>query len=54
LFPGLFALLAILENYQNADGSVTIPERLVKWVGKDRIGPPAGKIPGERGFGGAP
>jgi seryl-tRNA synthetase len=33
------ALLAILENYQNADGSVTIPERLVKWVGKDRIGP---------------
>ena len=31
------ALVAILENYQNADGSVTIPEVLRPWVGKDRI-----------------
>jgi seryl-tRNA synthetase len=33
------ALLAILENYQNADGSVTVPEALRPWVGKERIGP---------------
>src|SRR5262249_23103906 len=32
------ALIAILENYQQADGSITIPEVLRKWVGKDRIG----------------
>jgi seryl-tRNA synthetase len=31
------ALIAILENYQNADGSVTVPEALRPWVGKDRI-----------------
>ncbi len=31
------ALLAILENYQQADGSVLIPEALRPWVGKDRI-----------------
>jgi seryl-tRNA synthetase len=29
--------LAILENYQNADGSVTIPEVLQKWMGKEKI-----------------
>ncbi|MBI4976105.1 MAG: serine--tRNA ligase [Spirochaetes bacterium] len=29
--------LAILENYQNADGSVTIPEVLVPYMGTDRI-----------------
>lgn len=29
--------LAILENYQEADGSVTIPEVLRKWMGKDKI-----------------
>jgi seryl-tRNA synthetase len=34
------ALLAILENYQQADGSVVIPEVLRPWVGKDSIGPP--------------
>lgn len=28
---------AILENYQNADGSVTIPEVLVKYMGVDKI-----------------
>jgi seryl-tRNA synthetase len=33
------ALLAILENYQQADGSVVVPEVLRRWVGKDRIGP---------------
>jgi seryl-tRNA synthetase len=31
------ALLAILENYQQADGSVIVPEVLRPWVGKDRI-----------------
>jgi seryl-tRNA synthetase len=32
------ALIAILENYQQADGSIAIPEVLRRWVGKDRIG----------------
>jgi seryl-tRNA synthetase len=32
------AMIAILENYQQADGSVIVPEALRKWVGKDRIG----------------
>lgn len=32
------ALIAILENYQQADGSILIPEVLRKWIGKDRIG----------------
>jgi seryl-tRNA synthetase len=31
------ALIAILENYQHADTSVTVPEALRAWVGKDRI-----------------
>jgi seryl-tRNA synthetase len=31
------ALVAILENGQQADGSVVIPEVLRQWVGKDRI-----------------
>ena len=31
------AILAILENYQQADGSVVIPEALRSWVGKDRV-----------------
>lgn len=30
-------LIAILENYQQADGSVIVPEPLRRWVGKDRI-----------------
>ena len=30
-------LIAVLENYQQADGSVVIPEVLRKFVGKDRI-----------------
>lgn len=33
------AMLALLENYQEADGSVTVPEVLRPWVGTDRIGP---------------
>jgi seryl-tRNA synthetase len=31
------ALVAVLENYQNADGSVTVPEALRSYVGADRI-----------------
>jgi seryl-tRNA synthetase len=33
------ALLAILENYQQADGSITIPDVLRPWVGRDAIMP---------------
>jgi seryl-tRNA synthetase len=29
--------LAIIENYQNADGSITIPEALRKYTGFDKI-----------------
>jgi seryl-tRNA synthetase len=32
------ALVAILENYQQADGSVVVPEVLRPWVGKELIG----------------
>lgn len=32
------ALIAIIENYQQKDGSIVIPEVLRKWVGKDVIG----------------
>jgi seryl-tRNA synthetase len=35
------ALIAVLENYQQADGSIRIPEVLRAWVGKDRIEPRA-------------
>ncbi len=31
------ALAAVLENYQNEDGSVTIPEVLVPYMGKNKI-----------------
>ena len=31
------AIIAILENYQQSDGSVLVPEVLRPWVGKDRI-----------------
>jgi seryl-tRNA synthetase len=31
-------LVAILENYQQADGSIAVPEVLVPFVGKERIG----------------
>jgi seryl-tRNA synthetase len=30
-------LIAVLENYQNADGSVEVPEALRKWMGKEKI-----------------
>ncbi|MDR1034960.1 MAG: serine--tRNA ligase, partial [Holosporales bacterium] len=30
-------LIAILENYQQIDGSVTIPEKLIQYFGKDKI-----------------
>jgi seryl-tRNA synthetase len=33
------ALVAILENYQQADGAVVVPEVLRPWVGKERIEP---------------
>jgi len=33
------AMLAIMENYQNADGSITIPPVLVPLCGFDKIGP---------------
>ena len=33
------ALIAVLENYQNADGSVTVPQVLRSYMGIDRIGP---------------
>jgi len=32
------AMIAILENYQQADGSIVVPEVLRPWIGKDRIG----------------
>ncbi len=32
------ALIAIFENYQQADGSIVVPEALRKWTGFDRIG----------------
>ncbi len=32
------ALIAILENYQQADGSIVVPEVLRPFVGKERIG----------------
>ncbi len=34
------AIVAILENYQQEDGSIVVPELLRPWLGKDRIGPP--------------
>jgi seryl-tRNA synthetase len=33
-------LIAVLEQYQRADGSVVIPEALRPWMGTDRISPP--------------
>ncbi|MBT6156675.1 MAG: serine--tRNA ligase [Planctomycetaceae bacterium] len=32
------AIVAILENYQQADGSVVVPEALRAWVGQEQIG----------------
>ena len=36
------AIVAILENYQQADGSVIVPEVLRPWMGLERIGPRPG------------
>ena len=36
--PSAAALIAILENYQQADGSILVPEVLRPLVGKERIG----------------
>jgi seryl-tRNA synthetase len=33
------AMIAVLENYQQADGSIAVPDALRTWVGKDRIVP---------------
>ena len=30
-------IIAIMENYQNEDGSITIPKVLQKWMGKGKI-----------------
>jgi len=35
--PSVRPMIAILENYQQKDGSVIVPEVLRKWVGKDII-----------------
>ena len=37
------AMLAIIENYQNEDGSITIPEVLRPMCGFDKIGPKTAK-----------
>jgi seryl-tRNA synthetase len=34
------AIIAVMENYQQADGSILVPDALRKWMGKDRIAPP--------------
>lgn len=36
-------LVSLIENYQNEDGSVTIPEVLRSYMGKDKIDLPAGR-----------
>jgi seryl-tRNA synthetase len=33
------AIVAVLENYQNADGSITVPPALVPFCGFDTIAP---------------
>ena len=32
------ALIAIIENHQQADGTIRVPEALQPWVGKETIG----------------
>ncbi|MCK5475833.1 MAG: serine--tRNA ligase [Candidatus Pacebacteria bacterium] len=36
--PSVRPMIAILENYQQKDGSIIVPEVLRKWVGKEKIG----------------
>jgi seryl-tRNA synthetase len=33
------AMIAVMENHQQQDGSIVIPEALRQWVGAERIGP---------------
>lgn len=35
------AVIAVLENHQNEDGSVNVPQALRPWLNRDRIGVPA-------------
>jgi len=35
------AIIAVIENHQQADGGVIIPQALRQWVGKDAIAPVA-------------
>jgi seryl-tRNA synthetase len=35
-------LVAVLENYQDAEGSISIPNALVPYFGAERIAAPAG------------
>jgi seryl-tRNA synthetase len=30
-------LIAVVENYQQADGSIAVPEVLRPWMGKEKI-----------------
>ena len=32
------AIIAVMENYQQADGSIVVPEALRPWMGKEVIG----------------
>jgi seryl-tRNA synthetase len=32
------AIIAVMENHQQADGSMRVPKVLVPWVGKEWIG----------------
>ena len=32
------AIIAVLENHQQADGTIRVPASLAPWMGKDRIG----------------
>ena len=34
-------MIAVMENGQQADGSIVVPEALRPWVGMDVIGPKA-------------
>ena len=38
------AIIAILENHQQGDGSVVIPQALRKWTGFDRIEPKPSRL----------
>ncbi len=39
------AIIAILENFQEKDGSVRIPTPLQRWIGKDKISPLSRRTP---------